>query len=79
MKFKEISEEILLANEYILQSILQERRKIRAKMLHKALARNRFKTKYELDEEAAKDQEREFFFKKKREFFEELLIEEFWD
>ena len=79
MKFKEISEEILLANENILQGILQERRKIRAKMLHKALARNRFKTKYELDEEAAKTQQREFFFKKKREFFEELLIEEFWD
>lgn len=79
MKFKEISEQILLENDYILKDILQERRKIRAKMLHKALARNRFKTKYELDEEAAKDQQREFFFKKKREFFEELLIEEFWD
>lgn len=78
-KFKQISNDILEANAGILESILEERRKIKAKMLHKALSRNRLKSRYELDEEVAKEQEREFFFTKKKEFFEELLIEEFWD
>jgi hypothetical protein len=76
-KFREISNTILEENEGILESILKERRKIKAKMLHKALSRNRLKSRYELDEELAKEQEREFFFTKKKEFFEELLIEEF--
>ena len=49
------------ANEDILENILKERRIIRAKMLHKALARTQLKTREESEQESIKESEREFF------------------
>jgi hypothetical protein len=78
-RFKQVANAIMTENKDILENLLKQRRIIRAKMLHKALIRSNFKTKYERDQELAKEQEREYYFTKKKEFFQELLIEEFWD
>lgn len=78
-RYRALSEAILKENEHIMKDMLKERRLIRAKMLHRALVRNKLKSKFEKDQEDAQVQEREFYFAKKKEFFEDLLIEEFWD
>lgn len=78
-RFRAVAGELLKETEDIMANMLKERRTIRAKMLHRALVRNKLKTKFEKDQEDAAEQEKEFYYAKKKEFFEDLLIEEFWD
>jgi len=48
-------------------------------MLHKALLRNRLKTTEELEDEQEEENKKEYFYVKKKEFFEDLLIEQYWN
>ena len=78
-KFKNVKERIISKNEDILQNILKKRRLTKAKMLHKALLRNKLKTPEELQEEKDEENKKEYFFVKKKEFFEDMLIEKYWN
>jgi hypothetical protein len=78
-RFKLIANTIMMKNEDILKNILKQRRLKRAKMLHKALLRNKLKTKEELEQEKEEENKKEYFYVKKRQFFEDLFIEEYWD
>jgi len=78
-KFKKIKENIVIKNEDILQNILKQRKLKKAEMLHKALLRNRLKTTEELEDEQEEENKKEYFYVKKKEFFEDLLIEQYWN
>jgi hypothetical protein len=64
-------------NEDILEEVLKGRKLKSAKMLHKALLRNKIKTPKELDEDQEKENLKEYFYVKKREFFEDNMIEKY--
>ena len=78
-KFKNVKERIISKNEEVLQNILKKRRLRKAKMLHKALLRNKLKTPLELEEEQEEENKREYFYAKKKEFFEDMFIEQYWN
>ena len=78
-RFNLIKKTIMLKNENILKKLLKERRLKKAKMLHKALLRNKLKTTFELEIEKEEENNKEYFYKKKKEFFEDYEIEEYWD
>ena len=78
-KFKNVKERIISKNEEVLQNILKKRRLRKAKMLHKALLRNKLKTPLELEEEREEENKREYFYAKKKEFFEDMFIEQYWN
>jgi len=76
-RFNLIKKTIILKNKNILETLLKERRLKKAKMLHKALLRNKLKTTSELEAEKEEENQREYFYKKKKEFFEDYLIEQY--
>jgi hypothetical protein len=76
-KFKNVKDRIFSKNENILQNILKQRKLQKAKMLHRALLRNKLKTQIELEEEQAEENNKEYFYVKKKEFFEEELLEQY--
>jgi hypothetical protein len=76
-KFKNVKERIISKNEDILQNILKQRRLRKAKMLHKALLRNKLKTPTELEEEREEENKKEYFYARKKEFFEEMYLEQY--
>jgi len=76
-KFKNVKDRIILKNEDVLQNILKQRRLRKAKMLHKALLRNKLKTPAELEEEQEEENNKEYFYVKKKEFFEETFLEQY--
>jgi len=78
-KFRNVKQNIILKNEDILEDILNKRRLRKAKMLHKALLRNKLKTPFELEEEREEENKKEYFYARKREFFEEMYLEKYWD
>jgi hypothetical protein len=78
-KFRNVKQNIILKNEDILENILKKRRLRKAKMLHKALLRNRLKSPFELEEEREEENKKEYFYARKKEFFEEMYLEKYWD
>jgi len=78
-KFNVVSRTLLKENEGILEDLLKKRRLKNAKMLHKALARNRLKTYEELKADTERENMKEFFYSRKRLFFEQHLVEQFID
>jgi hypothetical protein len=78
-QYKAVKDRIFYKNEDILQEKIKRRQLQSAKMLHKALLRNKIKTAKELDEDQEQENLKEYFYVKKREFFEDNMIEKYWD
>lgn len=78
-QFDLVSRTLLKENEGILKDLLNKRRLKNAKMLHKALAKNKLKTYEELQEENERENMKEFFYARKKLFFEQQLLEQFWE
>jgi hypothetical protein len=78
-KYKFVKDRIMYQNADAVEDMMEDRKLKKSKMLHKALLHYKLKTPKELEEEKEQENLKEYFYVKKKEFFEEQLIEKYWD
>ena len=78
-QYKAVKTRIVYKNENIIKELLEKRKLKKAKILHKALLRNKLKTPKEKEQELEDENLKEYFYVKKKEFFEDTMTDKFWD
>jgi hypothetical protein len=75
--YKSVKTRIFYKHEDVLENVLKSRKLKSAKILHKALLRNKIKTPKELEEDQEKENLKEYFYVKKKQFFEDNMIDKY--
>ena len=78
-QYKAVKARIVYKNENIIKELLEKRKLKKAKILHKALLRNKLKTPKEKEQELEDENLKEYFYVKKKQFFEDTMTDKFWD
>ena len=78
-QYKAVKTRIVYKNENIIKELLEKRKLKKAKILHKALLRNKLKTPKEKEQELEDENLKEYFYVKKKQFFEDTMTDKFWD
>jgi hypothetical protein len=78
-QYKMVKKRIVYKNEDIVKELLEERKLKKAKILHRALLRNKLKTPKEREQELEDENLKEYFYVKKKQFFEDTMTDKFWD
>ena len=75
-----VSNNIILKNKNVLEKVVARRRSKAAKILHKALLRNKaLRTQEEKDAALNEERNKDYFYFKKKEFFDNLEIQHYFD
>jgi len=78
-QYKIVKKRIVYQNEDMVKELLEERKLKKAKILHKALLRNKLKTPKEREQELEDENLKEYFYVRKKQFFEDTMTDKFWD